>query len=67
MPENALTLEPVVRAALEGRSGSVELKETDGGQWYEVVVEGLRDERGVVVAGVCVWREVTEQRRMTAR
>src|ERR1700743_1721339 len=44
------TLEPVIRGALEGRSDSVEIEETDSEQWYEVVVEGLRDERGGVVA-----------------
>jgi PAS domain S-box-containing protein len=56
------TLEPLIRAALEGRSGSVEIEEADAARWYDV--EGLRDEHGVVVAGVCFWREVTEQRRM---
>ena len=60
------TLEPVVRAALEGRSGSVEIEAADGERWYEIVVEGLRDEHGVVVAGVCFRREVTEQRRLSS-
>ncbi len=58
------TLQPVVRGALDGRSGSVEIEEAGGEAWYEVGVEGLRDDDGVVVAGVCFWREVTEQRRL---
>jgi PAS domain S-box-containing protein len=59
-------LEPVVRAALDGRSGSVEIAEADGERWYEVTGEGLRDEHGGVVAGVCFWREVTAQRRLSS-
>ena len=64
--EHWRALEPVIRAALEGRSGSVEIEEADGERWYEVGVEGLRDEHGVVVAGVCFWREVTERTRLTS-
>jgi PAS domain S-box-containing protein len=60
------TLEPLIRAALVGRSGSVEIEEADAERWYEVGVEGLRDEHGVAVAAVCSWREVTEQRRMSS-
>ena len=59
-------LEPLIHAALEGRSGSVEIEEGAGGRSYEVGVEGLRDEHGVVVAGVCFWRDVTEQRRLAS-
>lgn len=64
--EHWRTLEPVVGAALEGRSGSVEIEEAERARWYEVGVEGLRDEHGVIVAGVCFWREVTEQRRLSS-
>jgi PAS domain S-box-containing protein len=64
--ERWVTLEPVISAALEGRSGSVEIETAGGERWYEVVVEGLRDEHGGVVAGVCYWREVTEQRRLSS-
>jgi PAS domain S-box-containing protein len=64
--EHWRALEPVIRAALEGRSGSVEIEEADGERWYEVGVEGLRDEHGVVVAAVCFWHEVTERMRLTS-
>lgn len=64
--ERWLALEPVIRGGLEGRSGSVEIEEAGGERWYEVRVEGLRDEHGVVVAGVCFWREVSEQRRLAS-
>ena len=60
------TLEPAIRAALKGRSGSVEIEGADGERWYQVILEQLRDEHGVVVAGVCFWREVTEQRRLSS-
>lgn len=60
------TLEPVIRAALGGGSGSVEIEEVDGERWYEVGAEGLRDEHGAVVAGVCFGREVTDERRLAS-
>jgi PAS domain S-box-containing protein len=60
------TLEPVARAALEGEPGLVEIEEAGGERRYELGVKGVRDEQGVVVAGVCFLREVTEQRRLTS-
>ncbi|MBV8987576.1 MAG: PAS domain S-box protein [Solirubrobacterales bacterium] len=57
-------LEPLVRAALEGRSGSVEIDAARGEHWYQVDVETLRDEQGVIVGGVCFWHEVTEHKRL---
>jgi PAS domain S-box-containing protein len=56
----------MIRAALSGASGSVEIEEAAAGRWFKAGAEGLRDEHGTIVAGVCFWREVSEQRRLTS-
>ena len=52
--------EPVLRAALQGRSGAVELEQGEGGSWL-VQVEPLRDSSGLVLGAVCCRREITER------
>jgi PAS domain S-box-containing protein len=61
-PEHLQTCEPLFRAALAGRSGSVEMEVGD--RWYRVGVEPLPHSEGAVAAGVCLWRDVTERREL---
>jgi PAS domain S-box-containing protein len=56
--------EPLFRSALDGKRGLIEIDETEGRDSFIVVVEPLQDTAGVVVGGVCVWRETTERRRL---
>jgi PAS domain S-box-containing protein len=56
--------EPLLGAALGGRSGSSEIESPDHSRRYLVDVEPLRDPPGEVVAGVCVWRDITARSRL---
>jgi PAS domain S-box-containing protein len=63
-PEDWERCEPLFRAALDGRSGAIEIEAVAPGRWYRVDVEPLRDAVGVVSGGVCFWQEITERRQM---
>ena len=60
-PEHLQKCEPLFRAALAGRSGSLEIEEAGRGRSYSVRVEPLPDSAGVIAGGVCFWRDVTER------
>jgi PAS domain S-box-containing protein len=61
-PEHLQKCEPLFRAALAGRSASMEIDMADGGRCYQVNVEPVSDSAGVVAGGVCLWRDVSERR-----
>jgi PAS domain S-box-containing protein len=57
--------EPLLAAALSGRSGSTETESPDQSHRYLVDVEPLRGAAGEVVAGVCFWRDITARTQLT--
>jgi PAS domain S-box-containing protein len=57
-------LEPLLAGAFEGERGSVEMQAVADGRWYAIDVEPLPDADGGVVGAVCVWRDITERRRL---
>jgi PAS domain S-box-containing protein len=63
-PEVWERCEPLFRAALDGRSGSIEIETVAPGRWYRVDVEPLHDAVGGVSGGVCFWHEVTDRRQL---
>ncbi len=56
--------ERLLGAALEGRRDSVEVEALADCRWYTVDAEPLLDPSGKVVGGLCVWREITERKRL---
>jgi len=65
-PERWEVCEPLFRAALEGRSSSIEVElETDGEiRWYLLDVEPLGDAAGQIAGGACFCREITDRKRL---
>ncbi|HEY1508208.1 MAG TPA: PAS domain S-box protein [Solirubrobacteraceae bacterium] len=63
-PERWPAYEPLLGAALSGRSGSTETESPDHSHRYLVDVEPLRDGAGELVAGVCFWRDITTRARL---
>jgi PAS domain S-box-containing protein len=51
--------EPLFRAALEGRSGSLEVEAANPEGRYLAIIEPLPDARGGSGAVTCIWRDVT--------
>jgi diguanylate cyclase (GGDEF)-like protein/PAS domain S-box-containing protein len=60
-PEHADALEPVMREALAGRDGYVELE--PGDRTISVQVAPYRDESGEIAGVLCIARNVTAERR----
>jgi PAS domain S-box-containing protein len=63
-PDRWSTYEPLFRGALEGRSGSTEVRGVDRGRRYLVDVEPLRDVHGAIVGGVGFWRDITARAQL---
>jgi PAS domain S-box-containing protein len=64
IPEHWDRCERLFRSALDGKRGLIEIDEVEGRDSFIVVVEPLQDGTGAVRGGVCVWREITERRRL---
>jgi PAS domain-containing protein len=63
-PELWQWCEPLFRAAVDGRSGSIEIAAAGDGRSFLVDVEPLRDAAGEVSGGACVLRDITERKRL---
>lgn len=62
-PEQTKVSEPICRAALEGKSTSVE--EPFLGRIYWVITHPILDEDGIIVGGMVLTQDITEHRQAT--
>jgi PAS domain S-box-containing protein len=63
-PERWEAYQPLFRAALAGRSGSIEIDAVDRIGRDRVEVEPLRDDTGKVVGGVCLTRDIRDREQL---
>jgi PAS domain S-box-containing protein len=66
-PERWQLFEPLYRAALKGKTGSVDIASPDKTHWSRVQVGPLRDEKGWIVGGVSSAVDITALRRAEER
>ncbi len=62
-PERLATLEPAIRRALTGESGSFEYTASDG-RAYAVDIAPYRSEDRSITGAFSVWRDISQRRRM---
>ena len=63
-PQEWEIYESPLRAALAGQTGRLEIEAAEGGRWFQADVQPLREPAGGVIGSVCVWREITERKRL---
>jgi PAS domain S-box-containing protein len=61
-PEHFTRMEPVLRGALAGLSGAIEITTPDNEVVYRMQAVPVRDADGTVIGGLAVSRDVTERR-----